>query len=367
MKTGRKVSVMSILLISISIAGCSSGQAIEPTFTQMPTQLPATTSSIPLTQSPSEMLAKVVVIDTDMAPDDWIAILYLLQRKDVVVKAITISGTGEAHCQPGVNNALGLVALAGYPAIPVACGQETPLKGNHVFPESWREAADGLYGMSLPEVNNPNPINNAADLLTSIIQASPKKVNVLAIGPLTNLAEAIQKQPSLPENIEMVYIMGGAVDVRGNIADGVLDIDNRVAEWNIYIDPYAANIVFQSGVPITLVPLDATNDVLVNRKFYDDFNGKFQTRPATFVYDFFTNNPSFFEMGTLYFWDSSTAAILTDESLAKYKNLNLCVVEDEGSQSGQTKISDNCPVMRVAVSIEQTRFESLLINTLNGQ
>lgn len=365
MNTSIKVSVICVLLINMLFAGCSSGQAIEPTLTQMPTSLPATPSLLPSTQSPSEMQAKVVVIDTDMAPDDWIAILYLLQRKDIIVKAITISGTGEAHCQPGVQNALGLIALAGYPQIPVACGREIPLKGNHIFPEGWRQAADGLYGMSLPEGKNPNSPSNAADLLTSIIQGSPKKVNVLAVGPLTNLAEAIQKQPSLPENIERIYIMGGAVNVRGNIADGVLDINNRVAEWNIYIDPYAANIVFQSGVPITLVPLDATKDVPVNRNFYNNLNANHTTRPATFVFDFFTKNPSFFEMGTLYFWDVSTAAILSDESLAKYNDHNLCVVEDEGSQSGQTKVADKCPVIRVAVSIDRKRFESLLINTLN--
>src|SRR5678815_3660267 len=78
---------------------------------------------------------KPFVIDTDMAADDWMAIMYLLSRTDVEVKAITVTGTGEAHCNPGVQNAMNLVALAGSPEVPVACGRETPLQGDHTFPQ----------------------------------------------------------------------------------------------------------------------------------------------------------------------------------------------------------------------------------------
>ena len=90
--------------------------------------------------------AQPFIIDTDMAADDWMAILYLLQRPDVDVRAITVTGAGEAHCQPGVQNALGLTALAGRPQIPVACGRETPLKGDHAFPMDWRKNVDALLG-----------------------------------------------------------------------------------------------------------------------------------------------------------------------------------------------------------------------------
>ncbi len=75
-----------------------------------------------------------VIIDTDLAADDWLAILYLLQRPEVSVKAITLTGAGEVHCDPGVANAMKLVALATDEAIPVACGRETPLAGDHTFP-----------------------------------------------------------------------------------------------------------------------------------------------------------------------------------------------------------------------------------------
>ncbi len=118
---------------------------------------------------------RAVVVDTDMAGDDWMAILYLLQRQDVSVKAITVTGAGEAHCAPGVRNALGLIALAGETGIPVACGRETPLEGNHAFPAAWREGVDSLFGLSLPEGVNPAITLSAAELLRSSRASSHRR------------------------------------------------------------------------------------------------------------------------------------------------------------------------------------------------
>ena len=85
-----------------------------------------------------------VVLDTDLAFDDIMALLYLLQRDDVAIDAVTIAGTGEAHCDPGVRNAQALLALGGSPETPVACGREQPLQGANAFPEEWRTAVDDL-------------------------------------------------------------------------------------------------------------------------------------------------------------------------------------------------------------------------------
>ena len=98
--------------------------------------------------------ARQVIIDTDMAVDDWFAILYLLQKPGVNVLAITVTGTGEAHCDPGVKNALGLEKLAEHAPIPVACGDEIPLKGSNVFPDSFRNAVDSMLGIRLPKGSN---------------------------------------------------------------------------------------------------------------------------------------------------------------------------------------------------------------------
>jgi len=302
-----------------------------------------------------------------MAPDDWMAILYLLQRPDVSVMAITVTGAGETHCEPGVRHALGLVALAGGGDIPVACGRETPLQGSHTFPESWREAVDNLLGLSLPETAASPSKQTAVELLTSAMQSSPEKVVLVTLGPLTNVAEALQATPSLVNKLKMIYIMGGAVEVPGNIAVSGVGIDNKVAEWNIYVDPHAANIVFKSGAPITLVPLDATNHVPLTASFYKRIRDYHTSPEATFVFDLLTKNYGMIESGAYYFWDPLAAAISSDESLATFQTMSLAVLEQEGPESGRIFRSSNAGTVRVAVSADGPRFEQIFLQTVNGQ
>lgn len=308
---------------------------------------------------------RTIVIDADMGSDDWMAILYLLNRADVQIQAITVTGTGLAHAEPGARNALGLVALAGQPEIPVAAGRETPLAGDHSFPSDWRTDADMLSGLSLP--SNPHAISSqsAVELLTSTIQSAPVKVTILALGPLTDIAELLQANPAVEENIEAIYIMGGAVDVPGNVGSSGVGIDNQTAEWNIYCDPHAASIVFESGVPITLIPLDATNHVPATSRFYNRMKNDHITPEATFVFDLLTKHKGQLN-GGYYFWDPLAAAILTENSLAAVETRQLIVVE-EGSESGRTQeVSEGGAAIRVAVNADRERFEQLFLDTLNA-
>ena len=134
--------------------------------------------------------------------------------------------------------------------------------------------------------------------------------------------------------------MGGAVDAKGNVGNSGVNIQNEHAEWNIYIDPVAANIVFKSGIPIILIPLDATEDVPVTRKFYVD-SGGFQ------------------------FWDSITSATSTDQSIVKFEELNVSVVEEEGPESGRLKQDANGAKIKVAMSADPNKFEGLFLTVLN--
>jgi inosine-uridine nucleoside N-ribohydrolase len=294
------------------------------------------------------------------------AILYLLQRPDVAVRAITVTGAGEAHCAPGIQHALGLAALPGYEKIPVACGRETPLQGNHAFPDSWREDVDGLLGLTLPEGQGSVSNLTAVELLASVIQSSPGRVTLLTLGPLTNVAETLQKDPSLGDSIEMIYIMGGAVNVPGNVGASGVGIDNKAAEWNFYVDPYAAKVVLQAGVPITLVPLGATNHVPLTARFYSRMASNHTTPDAAFALDVLAKRKGLIDSGGYYFWDPLAAAILTDDSLATFRNRNLCVVETEGHESGRTKPGKGCPEVRVAVSVDGGRFEQMFLDILNS-
>lgn len=365
---GRAIPLMrGVLAVALlSLLGCSAPAATSPTATAMPPTIVATVpAATPLEHSTATSQRRPIVIDTDMAADDWMAILYLLQRPDAAVRAITVTGAGEAHCAAGVRNASGLAMLAGATDLPIACGRETPLQGNHAFPASWRAGVDSLLGLTLPA--GPTVVSNpaAVELLSSVIQSSPEKVTVLTLGPLTNVAEALQQNPALVNNIEMIYSMGGAVTARGNVAEDAPS--NTKAEWNIYVDPAAANIVLRSGAPVTLVPLDATNQVPLTTTFYERMARDHTTPEANFVFDILTKQKPFIESGGYFFWDPLAAAILTEPGIATFDHKPLCVVETEGSESGWTKSTAGCPEIRVAVSADGTRFEQLFLDVLNAR
>ena len=324
-----------------------------------------TRSSLPSVPSP-----RPVVIDTDMAYDDWIALLYVLQRPELSVKAITVNGTGESHCEPGVRNALALIRLAGQANIPVACGREIPLQGEHVFPAEWRQSSDRFNDLVIPDGENtdqqkdPATHLDAAALLRQVIQASPEKVTLLTLGALTNIGEAIQQDPTFLENIAQVYIMGGALEVLGNVQYGS-GIDNQVAEWNIYIDPLALKILLDSGAPVTFVPLDATNQVPANMDFFGLLRASQTTPEARFVSDLLLSEVDVIASGINSFWDPLTAAILADESLATIWEGKLKIYTEEGPSSGLTRLMNDGTPVRYAKTVNPWRFYADLIRTLN--
>jgi inosine-uridine nucleoside N-ribohydrolase len=329
----------------------------------------AATASPPLEPAAPHALAadaQPVVIDTDMAADDWLAILYLLGRSDVDVRAVTVVGTGEAHCSAGTRNARSLLALAGRPEIPVACGRETPLAGDHAFPSDWRERVDNLLGLALPQNSSEASGESAVELLARIIKGSPQMVQLITLGPLTNVGEALEAEPGLVQKLGMITVMGGAIEAAGNVGPS-LNIENEAAEWNIYVDPRAAGQVFASGVPLTLVPLDATNDVPVTMDFYRRLEKDRTTPVAEFVYRVLAAQENNIRSGWTYFWDPLAAAVATEEGLAAFQEMSLSVVEEEGTDSGRTIANEGGSTIRVAMTADRERFEALFLDAVNGR
>jgi inosine-uridine nucleoside N-ribohydrolase len=346
----RLIVISSVLMLAL-LLGCAG--------TASPPLEPVTAHTVAADAQP-------VVIDTDMAADDWLAILYLLGRSDVDVQAITVTGAGEAHCPAGTRNALNLVALAGRPEIPVACGRAAPLEGDHAFPTEWRERVDDLLGLALPENSRETSSESAFELLTRIIQGSPQKVHLITLGPLTNVGELLEAEPGLVMNLESITVMGGAVEVAGNIASSS-NIENEVAGWNFYVDPRAAEQVFGSGAAITLVPLDATNDVPVTMAFYRRLERDRTTSVAEFVYRVLAAQEQYVRLGSYYFWDPLAAAIATEEGLGTFQEIPLIVVEEEGEESGRTLESERGDVIQVALRADRERFEALFLDAVNGR
>ena len=166
------------------------------------------------------------IIDTDVALDDWMAILYLLSSPQVDVRAITVVATGEAHAGPGVRTIQGLLALTHTRGVHVAAGRSTPLRGQQAFPRLMRLAMDVRLLLRLPKPLEPASNLDAVALLTQEITTSPQPVTIVALGPLTNLAEALLATPSLADKIARIVIMGGALRVAGNIREVNPRIEN---------------------------------------------------------------------------------------------------------------------------------------------
>jgi len=302
-----------------------------------------------------------LIIDTDMALDDWMATLYVLNNPDFSVKAITVTGTGFATCDAGVQAALGLLALAEYGDVPVSCWRNTPLVGENPVPTEWLTNMERVEALGLPEGGEPAD-EDAVSLFTSTLEASSGKITVLALGPLTNVGAALEANPDLVDKIEMMYVMGGAVDVPGS----PVSEENTTAEWNIYCDPHAARLVFESGAPITLIPLDATNEAPVSKDFVERLASAQQTPEAQFVHGLLTFITDAPESVDYYFWDPLAAAVMADPSLVTLQTRDVTVIDTPGAENGRTKPVGNGSEIQVATAPDIETFEQRLIDTWNS-
>lgn len=268
-----------------------------------------------------------VIIDTDAGSDDLMAIAYLLARADVHVEAITVVN-GLAHVGPGATNILRLLALSKHREIPVYVGSETPLQKTADFPDAWRKISDELPGVNLPMPRRRPEQMKASEWLASRLADTTKPVTVLALGPLTNLAKAV---PHIAA-VSRLVIMGGALRVPGNLGDGGLfKTENKQAEWNIFADPKAAQIVFGSGAKIELVPLDATSRVPIGMAFLRQFRDEAHTPLARFVAQVLESDRESIEGGYFQAWDPLAAVSVTDPGVVMKVPAAIRVEADGGT------------------------------------
>lgn len=308
-----------------------------------------------------------VIIDTDADVDDAMAIMYLLQHPELSVDAITISGTGMSYPVPATKNILGLIELAGKPDIPVAVGDTVAINSNNTLlrPAEWLAMANTMMGIDLPL--NPNPAVNkgAVDFIIDFLDNAEKPVRFMALGPLTNLGRVLMHSPNLAAKIASIYIMGGAVNVPGNLYEGGIE-DNPYAEWNIFLDPHAADIIFKSGVNITIVPLDATNKAPVTTAFLSRLSNDHNTPEADFVFEMISKLLD--DPDSVCFWDPLAAVISTDQSIANTIIYPITIITEEGNENGRTKIdSVSGSMITVCYDVDLNNFENLFLDVLNGR
>ena len=211
------------------------------------------------------MSFKRIILDTDTGVDDALAILLAMRSPELHVEAIT-AVSGNVHVDHCVRNILMTLEILESDTIPdVARGEEAPLikplfLADHVH---GGDGLGGVTGLSKPDGNRlyPDPANRlspipAVDLILDCIERYPDEITLIAVGPLTNVARAIIKNPFRMRKLREIVIMGGAFRVYGNVSP--------VAEFNIFVDPHAAQIVCDAGIPLVFVPLDVTMQAVLS-------------------------------------------------------------------------------------------------------
>ncbi len=189
-----------------------------------------------------------IILDCDPGHDDAIALILALASPELELKAVTTS-TGNQTPDKTLRNALRILTLLQRSDIPVAGGAVKPLMRELIIADNVH-GESGLDGPDLPEPNFAPQTCNAVELIAQTLRASQQPVTVVATGPLTNIALLLTSHPELHAKISRIVIMGGAA-MLGNWTPA--------AEFNIYVDPEAAEIVFQSGLPIVMAGLDVTH------------------------------------------------------------------------------------------------------------
>jgi len=198
-------------------------------------------------------MSRKIVIDTDPGIDDAVAILLALASPELEVLGIA-AVAGNIPLALAERNARSLCALAGRPEIPVYAGCSRPM-GRALVTAEHVHGPSGLGSLLLPPPSAAGGAGHGVDfLIDTVLREPPHTVTVCALGPLTNIGMALVKAPEIAGRMRELVLMGGASRALGNMT--------AAAEFNIYVDPHAADLALASGIPVTMVPLDLTHQVL---------------------------------------------------------------------------------------------------------
>ncbi|HET7578896.1 MAG TPA: nucleoside hydrolase [Bacillales bacterium] len=302
------------------------------------------------------MRQRKMIIDCDPGYDDAVAILLAALHPEISIQAIT-TVAGNVEVDKTSRNALQLCELAGMPDVPVARGAVKPLMKPLTTAYEFH-GETGLGGANLRQPEKQLEPDHAVDVLINKI-LSEDEITVVAVGPLTNIALALSKQPEIKERIDELIIMGGGS--AGNITPA--------AEFNIFVDAEAAKTVFESGVPITLLSLDVTQEVLATPKIVDEIQGihspisEFITDLFQYFYQNHGRGPAMHDVcAVAYCIDPSifqTVACHVDIETKGEFTYGMTVIDRSDRASKGKNV-------QFAIDVDQERFWKLLINSLQN-
>ncbi|MEO0676060.1 MAG: nucleoside hydrolase [Pseudomonadota bacterium] len=302
-----------------------------------------------------------IIIDTDPGQDDAVAILLALASPEVELLGIT-AVAGNVPLELTAKNARIICELAKRPDVRVFAGCDRPM-GRTLITAEHVHGQTGLNGTDLPEPTMPLQEQHAVDFIIETIR-SEEGVTLCPLGPLTNVATALERAPDIAERIEEIVLMGGAYFEVGNITPA--------AEFNIYVDPEAADIVMKSGVNVTIAPLDLTHKMLTSAEWIAAMRGI-----GSAVGDAVAGWTDFFERFDVAKYGTAGAPLhdpcviahLIDPTLFTGRHINVEIEMDSPLTRGMTVadwwgVTDRAPNATFLRDGDRTRFFTLLTTRL---
>ncbi len=314
--------------------------------------------------------AKKIIFDTDPGTDDALALMLALNSPELDVRAITVV-PGNVTAAMGLENALHMASLANRCDIPVAAGAQHPLFQKLITAEFWH-GKNGLGNIELPPSKCKVDSRFGPDLIIQLVHASPHEITLVPVGPLTNIALAVEKDPSIVPLVKEVILMGGSI-AGGNV--------NAAAEANIYNDPEAAQIVFQAGWPLTMVGLEVGDKAPFTRKYLAELG---QSHGP--VNDFIVSETFGASGSPMY--DPSAVAVAIDATLVKVQEMHVDVEtrgeftrgETVGNRRGGVEhnvlhgdryviegVDPVKPNAKVCVDVDADRLLQLFVSRIRGK
>jgi inosine-uridine nucleoside N-ribohydrolase len=348
--------------VAVSMAGASFaalavvivGAAVAAGQLRLPSSVTASIRTGPLP-------AMAIVIDTDMQPDDWLAILYLASEPDVDIRAVTVAGGSLVGCEAGVDIARHILADVGLGAVPVACGP-SPAAGGTPFPLAWLQSVQAAAGRA---GWGPGAIGSGAAagrdgvaLLRNAVDAGP--VTILSLGPPTNIARLFDDPSWDRGKIVRIVQMAGAVDVPGNVQ--ILPL----VEWNAAVDPSALAAVLAAPVDVVLVSLDGTKVVPIRPADIDRMTRDRSTRAASLAAQVLDAQRGVAATGQYYAWDPLAAVIARQLDAARLEAIPVRVMTDSG-RAGRTIRDPAGKAILVTVDADAAGFERIFLDALLGR
>ncbi len=308
------------------------------------------------------MTLKRVLLDTDPGIDDLLAILLALASPELKVEGISVVH-GNCSVEQALANALGVLELAHAGDIPVAGGFALPLvQPSLLAPETHGNA--GIGYARVPEPTAKPVAQHSVEFLIEKILSRPGEITLVCIGPLTNVAVALRKEPGIITAVKDVVIMGGAIRHQGN--------SSPLAEFNVHVDPHAAHIVYHSGMPITLVPLDVTYQCILTHADVERLQ-KLASPISQFIADstrfYMEYHDEYQQIDGCIINDPLALALTFAPDLCDYETHYVDVDISGGVSVGKTfadfyKVSQQPANMRVALGVRARDFMELFLTRM---